>query len=142
MSADPAGPAIGSQARQAACYSLSVMKFNHLGIPTTGSFEGEIPLPKLKITVSDHLDNPFGIQWQRYWDDAPYPDLVKTVPHLAFEVDDLAQALKGEQVIIQPNAPSPGVLVAFIEVRGAPVELMQIDHDADPTSSSRTGPLT
>ena len=39
------------------------MKFNHVGIPTVNSFEGEIPLPDLKVTVSDHLNNPFGIQW-------------------------------------------------------------------------------
>jgi hypothetical protein len=32
------------------------------------------------MTVSDHQSDPFGIQWQRYWDDAPYPELVKTVP--------------------------------------------------------------
>ena len=104
------------------------MKFNHIGIPTAGSFDGEIPLPHLKITVSDHQGNPFGIQWQRYWDEAPYPDLVKTVPHVAFEVDDLTAALKDQHVIIEPNSPSRGVLVAFIEVSGAPVELMQIDH--------------
>ncbi len=36
------------------------MKFNHVGIPTAGSFDGEIPLPHLKMTVSDHLSNPFG----------------------------------------------------------------------------------
>ena len=108
------------------------MKFNHVGIPTTGSFDGEIPLPHLKMTVSDHLSNPFGIQWQRYWDDAPYPDLVKTVPQVAFEVDDLAAVLEGHHVIIEPNSPSPGVTVAFIEVSGAPVELMQIDHQARP----------
>jgi hypothetical protein len=108
------------------------MKFNHIGIPTTESFDGEIPLPHLKVTVNDHLDNPFGIQWQRYWDDAPYPDLVQSVPHVAFEVDDLAEALRGHHVIIEPNSPSPGVLVAFVEVRGAPVELMQIDHAARP----------
>jgi hypothetical protein len=108
------------------------MKFNHVGIPTTGSFEGEIPLPHLKMTVSDHLNNPFGIQWQRYWEDAPYPELVKTVPHVAFEVDDLAAALQGQQVIIEPNSPSRGVTVAFIEVSGAPVELMHIDHQARP----------
>jgi hypothetical protein len=46
------------------------------------------------MTVSDHQSNPFGIQWQRYWDDAPYPELVKTVPHVAFEVDDLEAALE------------------------------------------------
>ena len=108
------------------------MKFNHIGIPTAGSFEGEIPLPQLKMTVSDHQANPFGIQWQRYWDDAPYPDLVETVSHVAFEVDDLTTALKDQYVIIEPNNPSRGVLVAFIEVSGAPVGLMQIDHVARP----------
>jgi len=108
------------------------VKFNHIGIPTAGSFDGEIPLPHLKMTVSDHQGNPFGIQWQRYWDDAPYPDLVKTVPHVAFEVDDLAAALQGQHVIIEPNNPSRGVMVAFIEVSGAPVELMQIDHGVRP----------
>jgi hypothetical protein len=108
------------------------MKFNHVGIPTVGSFDGEIPLPHLKMTVSDHLDNPFGIQWQRYWAGAPYPELVKTVPHVAFEVDDLAAALASHHVIIEPNSPSRGVTVAFIEVNGAPVELMQIDHQVRP----------
>ena len=108
------------------------MRFDHFGIPTTGHFEGEIPLPHLKMTVSDHQNNPFGIQWQRYWDDAPYPDLVKTVPHVAFEVDDLPRALQGHRVIIEPNSPSVGVTVAFIEVNGAPVELLQIDHAARP----------
>jgi hypothetical protein len=110
----------------------AAMKFNHLGIPTVSPFEGEIPLPHLKVTVSDHLNNPFGIQWQRYWEDAPYPDLVKTVPHVASEVDDLREALEGHHVIIDPNSPSAGVMVAFIEVNGAPVELMQIDHETRP----------
>jgi len=104
------------------------LKFNHIGIPTTARFDGEIPLPHLQVTVSDHQDNPFGIQWQRYWEGAPYPDLVKSVPHIAFEVDNLEEALQGYRILIEPNSPSLGVKVAFIEVRGAPVELMQIDH--------------
>ncbi|MEN1729340.1 MAG: hypothetical protein AAGJ52_12955 [Pseudomonadota bacterium] len=104
------------------------MKFNHVGIPTTERFEAEIDLPHLKMTVSDHKNNPFGIQWQRYWDDAPYPDLVQQVPHVAFEVDDLAAALEGQEVLIEPNSPSEGIVVAFIKVNGAPVELMQIDR--------------
>lgn len=108
------------------------MKYNHIGIPTTGSFEGEIDLPHLEITVSDHLNNPFGIQWQRYRDGARVPELVRTVAHVAFEVDDLAAALAKQHVIIEPNSPSRGVLVAFIEVNGAPIELMQIDHSVRP----------
>ena len=104
------------------------MKFNHDGYPTTSRFEGEIDLPHLKVTVSDHQSNPFGIQWMRYWDGAPVPDLVKTVAHVAFEVDDLEHALRGQEVIIPPNSPSAGVRVAFIKVAGAPVELLQIDR--------------
>ncbi len=103
------------------------MKFNHVGIPTADRFEAEIDLPHLKMTVSDHADNPFGIQWQRYWKDAPYPDLVQTVSHVAFEVDDIERALADQKIIIAPNSPSDGVVVAFIEVNGAPVELLQID---------------
>src|SRR5215470_6243299 len=104
------------------------MKFHHIGIPTDLRFAGEIDLPHLKITVSDHANNPFGIQWQRYWADAPYPELVKTVPHVAFEVEELESAVAGHKVLIPSNSPSPGVLVAIIEVNGAPVELMQIDR--------------
>jgi hypothetical protein len=51
---------------------------------------------------------------------------------VAFEVDDLAAALEGHRVIIEPNSPSRGVVVAFVEVGGAPVELMQIDHEVRP----------
>ena len=40
--------------------------------------------------------------------------------------------LQGENVIIAPNSPSAGVEVAFIDVNGAPVELMQIDHARRP----------
>lgn len=104
------------------------MKFNHIGIPTTESFEGEIELPHLKMTVSDHKNNPYGIQWQRYDKNAPYPELVKTIPHVAFEVDSLDTAIKDHEIIIQPNSPSPGVKVAFIKINGAPVELMEIDR--------------
>ncbi len=54
-----------------------------------------------------------------------YPEVVKSIPHVAFEVDDLEAELKGKHVIIKPNSPSEGVTVAFIEVIGAPIELMQ-----------------
>ena len=112
----------------ALCVSTSkgkLMKFNHVGIPTTERFEGEIDLPHLKMTVSDHENNPYGIQWQRYWEDAPYPDLVKSISHVAFVVEDIQSELVGKNVIIEPNSPSEGLIVAFIEVNGAPVELME-----------------
>ena len=103
------------------------MKYNHVGIPTKKRFEGEIDLPELKMTVSDHENNLFGIQWQRYWENAPYPEIVKSVSHVAFEVEDMETALKNQKIIIAPNSPSEGLIVAFIEVNGAPVELMHYE---------------
>jgi len=101
--------------------------FNHIGIPTTEKRPGEIHLPHLKMFVTDHEKSPNGIQWMRFEEDAPYPELVLTLSHIAFEVEDLEKALEGQKVIIQPNSPSEGLRVAFIEDNGAPVEYMQFD---------------
>lgn len=104
------------------------MKYHHLGIPTTQKLEGEVHLPHLKMYVSGYGRNPYGIEWTRYEPDAPYPDLVKRMPHLAFEVDDIRAAVEGKKVIIEPNSPSPGVIVAFIEDQGVPIEFLQVDR--------------
>ena len=104
------------------------MKFHHLGIPTKNKLKDEKHLKDLKVYVSGFGRSPYGVEWNRFEEDAPYPDLVKTIPHVAFEVDDLEVALKGKNVIIEPNSPSPGVVVAFIEDNGAPIEFLQIDR--------------
>ena len=56
------------------------------------------------------------------------PEIVKTVPHLAFAVDDLDAALEGKRILIPPNSPLPGVRVAFILDDGAPIELLEFDR--------------
>lgn len=101
-------------------------RYHHLGIPTLISREGETYLPGLHLYVSGFKTSPYGIQWMRFEPDAPYPELVKTVPHVAFEVDDLAAALKGRQLLIPPNSPASGIRVAMIVDDGAPVELLEI----------------
>ena len=101
------------------------MKYNHIGIPTQTPQRGETYLEEYRLFCTDHESNPFGIQWMRYEEGCPLPELVRTVPHVAFEVDDLQQALAGQEILIHPNSPSPGVLVAFIVCDGAPVEFLQ-----------------
>ena len=63
--------------------------------------------------------------------DAPFPDTVKSLPHVAFEVDDLARALEGKEVLVEPNCPSPGVTVAMIIDDGAPIELLEFRSISD-----------
>jgi len=102
------------------------MRYHHIGIPTDRRRAGEVYLEHLGFHCTDHRDNPFGIQWMRFDDDCPLPELVREMPHVAFEVDDLDAALRGMEVIIEPNSPSPGVRVAFVVCRGAPVELLEL----------------
>jgi len=109
------------------------MKYHHLGIPTKNELKDEKYLEHLKLAVSGFGKNEYGIEWMRFDDDADYPEIVKKLPHVAFEVENLKEAIEGKNVIIEPNSPSPGVLVAFIEDNGAPIELLEIDRSiADP----------
>jgi len=101
-------------------------RYHHIGIPTNNSINGEKYLPEYKIYHYGYEDSEFGIEWMRYEDGCDMPEIVKTLPHIAFEVDDLYEAIKGKKVIIEPNSPSEGNLVAFIEEDGAPIELIQI----------------
>lgn len=114
------------------------MRYHHIGYPVTKRVPGEVHLKDLKIFASGYGKNPFGIERIRFEKDAPYPEIVKTLPHIAFEVDDLQEAIKNQTILIQPNSPSPGILVAFIEVDGVPVELLQIDHSTKDAAAMDT----
>jgi hypothetical protein len=59
--------------------------------------------------------------------DCPVPELVRTVPHVAFVVDDIQMAIAGKQILIEPNSPTKGVTVAFIVDNGSPIEFLQFD---------------
>lgn len=106
---------------------MGLPRYHHIGIPTQTPREGEVYLEQLKMYASGFETSAFGVEWLRFEDDAPFPELVKTVPHVAFVVDDLEAAIRGCEVLIQPNSPSRGVTVAFIVDNGAPVEFLQFD---------------
>jgi len=100
-------------------------RYHHIGIPTTEAKPGETHLKHLKLFVVSHEKSEFGVEWMRFEADAAVPDLVRQVPHVAFEVADLASELAGREILIPPNSPSDGVRVAFIVENGAPIELLE-----------------
>ena len=69
------------------------------------------------------------IEWLRFEPDSPITGKLRTDPHVAYRVDDLETALAGQTVLAEPFDPTgrgDGFLrVAFVEVEGAVVELMQ-----------------
>ncbi len=114
---------------------MSHIKYHHIGIPTN------LPLPEKdyirehKLYASGFAESEFGIEWMHFDPGCALPELVKTIPHVAFEVDDLQEAIAGREVLIAPNSPSPGVTVAFIVENGAPVEFLQFDRSRSDNAS-------
>jgi len=107
-------------------------RYHHIGIPTTEPKPGETHLKDLKTFVVSHQKSEFGVEWMRFEVDAAVPDLVRRVPHVAFEVTDLASELAGREILIAPNSPSEGVRVAFIVESGAPIELLEFTDPKHP----------
>lgn len=101
-------------------------KYHHIGIPTKTERENETYLQEYRVHISGYDTSPYGVEWMRFEPDCPLPELVKTVPHVAFEVDDLKEAIKGKEILIEPNSPSEGISVAFIVDNGAPIEFLEL----------------
>ncbi len=104
-------------------------KYHHIGIPTQQKRSDEKYLPALKFYVSGFSESPFGIEWMRFDDNCPIHPLVQSVPHIAFEVDnlDLEMNKHNFKVIVPPNSPGSGIRVAMIEHNNAPVELIEFE---------------
>jgi hypothetical protein len=100
-------------------------KYHHLGIPCETPRPGEVYIEHLKIHVAGFDTSPYGIEWMRFGPGCPVSELVRTVPHIAFEVDDLDEALNDKEILSPPSSPSDGVRVAMIVHDGAPVELLE-----------------
>jgi hypothetical protein len=100
-------------------------RFHHVGIPTGTPRPGEEYLPQYGFYHSGFGTSAYGIEWMRFEDSSPLPEIIRTVPHIAFVVDDLEAALLGRDILFDISAPSPGVRTAMILADGAPIELME-----------------
>lgn len=104
-------------------------RYHHLGIPTEVPRPGERYLEEYGMYVSGFERSPFGIEWMRFEEDSPVHELVRNVPHIAFAVPDLEEALEGFELLSEIDSPSPGVRAAMILADGAPVELIEFAPD-------------
>ncbi|MEN6333762.1 MAG: hypothetical protein ABFE01_05835 [Phycisphaerales bacterium] len=108
-------------------------RYHHVGIPTREPRAGERYLKHLGMYVCGFETSPYGIEWMRFDPDSPISKLIQTVPHVAFEVDDLDAELEGKELLGEVSEPSDGVRVAMIVDNGAPVELLEFRKDVPAT---------
>ena len=102
-------------------------KFNHVGIPTSVVQPNEIYSPDMKLFLTDFNVSPNRIEFLRFEPDSAMPELLKTHAHIAYEVPNLEEAMKGKEVLIEPFPCGEGLTCAFIVEEGIAIELMCFD---------------
>ena len=106
-------------------------EFHHIGIPTHAARDGERQSPQYATYASDSDCQLVHIHHHRFEADSPLRELMQTVPHAAFTVDNLDRAIDAQQVILGPYEAMDGFRVAVIVDDGLPVELIQSDFADD-----------
>ena len=104
--------------------------FHHVGLPTGEPQAGEKYVADTKVWVTDPAHHPYRVEFLRFEPDSPVTGPLRDMPHVAYRVDDLDEALEGEEVILAPFVPMPGLVVAFCMIDGAVIEYMRFDPPA------------
>jgi len=103
------------------------MRFHHVGIPTNEIKPNEKYLEDYKFYVSGFDTSEYGIEWMRFKEDSPVNEIVKRIPHVAFEVENLDAEIQDKKMIGDISSPSKGVRVAMILENGAPIEFIEFE---------------
>ena len=102
--------------------------FSHIGIPTDKIHGEETHNLEAGFYITDFAKSPSRVEWLRCDENCGLPEMLQKVAHVAYEVDNLDQELKGAKVLLEPWMASDNLRIAFIIEDDAPVELMEVVH--------------
>jgi hypothetical protein len=108
---------------------LDRSRFDHFGLVTDEPKPGESWVEATRVWVTSPRAHPFNVEWVRFEPDSPVTGPLRTEPHVAYRVDDVARAVEGHTVLAEPFEVGGGfATVAFVDVDGAVVEFMQYSN--------------
>ena len=106
-------------------------EFHHMGIPTNEVKPGERYSEKFKMYTTDSISDKYRVQFHRFAKDSPIHPLIKTMPHIAYKVSDICEAIAEEEVILDLYEPFSGFKVAMIAKNGVPIEFIETTLSED-----------
>ena len=100
--------------------------YMHIGIPVTNKKEGMTYNEGMKIWMSNPDDYDFKIEYLKFEEGTPFPEIMHKNPHVAYLVDDLEKYMAdADQVIFGPVAASETARLAFVIKDDAIIELYE-----------------
>ncbi|MED7787472.1 helicase [Francisella sp. 19X1-34] len=101
-------------------------EYHHVGIPVKEPRNGERYSPVMDMYTSGG-ELPGRIQYHRFGPNCPLDKLIQTVPHIAYKVENLEEAIKGKNILLGHYFPIERFKVAIVEENGAVIEFIQTD---------------
>ena len=101
-------------------------EYMHIGIPVLNKKEGMTYNEDMKFWVSNVDDYDFKIEYLKFEEGTPFPEILSKQPHVAYRVDDLDHyASQAQRIIFGPADCGPGVRLAVVIWDDAIVELYE-----------------
>lgn len=102
-------------------------KYLHTGIPVTNKKAGMTYNEELKLWMSNPDDYDFKIEYLKFEEGTPFPEIMHKNPHVAYQVDDLETYLeKADQIIFGPVSLGPDSKMAFMIQDNVIFELLEV----------------
>ncbi len=101
-------------------------EYMHIGIPITNKKPGMTYHEDAKFWVSNVDDYDFKIEYLKFEEGTPFPEVLHRNPHVAYQVDNLERYIEdADSVICGPMASGSGARLAFVWKDGAIIELYE-----------------
>lgn len=101
-------------------------EYMHIGIPVTNKKPGMTHNEAMKFWVSNVDDYDYKIEYLKFEEGTPFPEILHKQPHVAYKVDDLEHYIEdADRVICGPMEAGPGARLAFVVKDDAIIELYE-----------------
>jgi hypothetical protein len=90
-------------------------EYMHVGIPVTNRKPGMTYNEALKLWMSNPDDYDYKIEYLKFEEGTPFPEIMHKNPHVAYKVDDAERYIQdADQVLFPLTVIGPGTSIAFI----------------------------
>jgi len=98
----------------------------HTGIPITNKKPGMTYNEGMKLWMSSPDDYDYKIEYLKFEEGGPFPEILHKNPHIAFLVDDMQKYIDdADEVIFPVTSIAPGTSIAFIIKDNTIIELYE-----------------
>lgn len=102
------------------------VEYMHIGIPITNKKPDMTYYEGAKFWVSNVDDYEYKIEYLKFEEGTPFPEILHRNPHVAYKVDDLEKYVAdADEVIVEPMMANEKDRLAFVVKDGAILELYE-----------------